>query len=263
MNVMTALLGSRTHRARLLSREQLRALWTFRLTLVTLKPSVDPETDFRAFVEEFNHDGLVWILKHQGRVRGFHMQRFEEVHHRGRRHLALLPEYGFITRDLTNHAILPLAAAWITALCILARPGLPVVMAAGVYPASYIAYARAVDPLWTWGSTDLEPEERELLVTLGRRVAGDAFESGSGTVTARTLPAQDRQPSSDWGKALFAVYEEQNPEWREGHMLFFLAPLEVGTLLRTVGHALERAGVRLPAARPPARASRRPWRRRA
>ena len=91
-------------------------------------------------------------LVEDGVVRGFHMQRYAEVDRGGRRHLALLPEYGFIDPDLRSHPILPLAVAWITSLCTLTHPGLPVVMAAGVYPASYIAYARAVRPLLARGA---------------------------------------------------------------------------------------------------------------
>jgi hypothetical protein len=235
-------LASQTHRARRLSREQLRALWAFRLTLVTLKPGVHPDDDFEAFVAEFDNDGLVWILEQKGRIRGFHMQRFAVVRHRGRRHLALLPEYGFIDVELRDNPVLPLAAAWVTGLCLLARPGLPVVMAAGVYPPSYIAYQRVVQPMWTWGSVDLEPEDRELLKALGHRVAGNAFDPHTGTVSARTLPGLDREPTSANGKALMAAYEKQNPNWRDGRLLFFLAPLRIRTLAGTVAHAVRRAG---------------------
>ncbi len=242
MNLVQAALASQTRSARALSRDQLRALWSFRLSLISLKPGVDPEDDFSAFVREFDHDGLVWSLVEDGVVRGFHMQRYAEVDRGGRRHLALLPEYGFIDPDLRSHPILPLAVAWITSLCTLPPPGLPVVMAAGVYPASYIAYARAVRPLWTWGSPELTAEDRELLVRLGRRVAGAAFDPQTGTVVARTIPAPARQPASAEGRRLFSAYEQQNPDWQDGRMLFFLAPLSARTLARGAWHALERGG---------------------
>lgn len=230
-------------RATSLDETELRALWRMRLSLINLKPTVTEEQDFAAFAADFQWPGFVWILQDQGRILGFFLQRGVPVLWQNRRLFCLLPEYGFLARELRGHPVLPLASLAITLLTVARHPLLPAYVAASTYPPGYIAFRRTIRPFWTLHAPDLPEWERGLLKHLGARIAGDRFRPEDGTVLMRTLPivqhAEGRADHAD-SRRLYQDYVSANPDWKEGRGLFFLFPLDARVLSRVALHAVER-----------------------
>lgn len=223
-----------------LSDGEIEALWRFRLTLIDLKPEVSPAQDLAAFTADLRWPGWVWILLEGTDVVGFFLQRGVPLTFGGRDLLCLLPEYGFLAPHLRGSPIVPLASAALTALAVARYPLRPKYLAASTYPPGYIAFRRAVRPLWTLHDPTLPDWERGLLLHLAERVAGGSFRAEDGTVRMRTIPFSGREPASEESRRLYADYVAANPTWKEGRGLFFMFPVSAGVLTRTMAHAIER-----------------------
>lgn len=226
-----------------LTDDEVRALWRFRLTLVDLKPTVSQEQDYASFSKDLRWPGWVWILRDEGEVAGFFLQRGVPLEWDGRALLCLLPEYGFLAPHLRGHPVLPLASAAITVLSLGAHPLRPKYVAASTYPPGYIAFRRVIEPFWTLHDPTLPAWEKGLLQHLASRVSASSYDPETGVVTMRTIPRVDREPAAPDSRALWDDYARANPRWREGYGLFFMFPLDAGLLARVALHGLQRAVV--------------------
>ena len=228
MNAVAALLGSRLRRPRSLSAAELRELWALRMSQLQLQPDVDEAADFKRFVADYQHPGIVWVLRQRGRVVGTYLQRILLTEHRGQRRIVLAPDYVFMAEHLRGHPVLLLAVIALTLLPLLRHPWRRAVATGGVYPSAYIAWARLVQPCWSLGDPRLTDEQRALVADLGPKLWGEAW-IGDGTLRFRTVPTPS-SPRSERGRALLALYESVNPSWRAGRALFFVTPLGLGTV---------------------------------
>jgi hypothetical protein len=226
-----------------LSVADVRALWRFRLTLIDLKPTVTPEQDWEAFAEDFRWPGWVWRLFDGDALVGCFLQRAVPVSFEGEEILCLIPEYGFLAPEVRGGPIVPLASAALTALAIAAYPLRRKFLVGIAYPPSFIAFRRAVRPMWHAGSPDLPPWEGRLMGHLAERFAGKGGR-GDGTVAMRTLPRVGPAPRSADGREIYAEYLAANPDWSQGNGLFFMHPLDAGLLGRVMWHGVERYGWR-------------------
>lgn len=236
-------LRSTFRRAAEVSDDELRELWRFRLQHVTLKPTVTPERDWESFSADFRWPGWVWILRDHGAVAGFFLQRGVPMTFEGRALLCLLPEYGFLAKHLRGHPVLPLGSLAITLACVARHPLRSKWVAASTYPPGYIAFRRVIAPFYTLRDPSLPAWEKRLLLHLAEKVSGASFDGDEGTVTMRTVPFVEREPSPDDASdsaRLYRDYAAANPQWRLGRGLFFLFPLSARTLGRVLWHGVER-----------------------
>lgn len=257
MNVVQALFGTRIRKPRALSREELRALWSFRLEQINLRSDISEEEDFEAFVRDFDVDGRVWYLLERGKPVGMYLQAVRLVEHEGRRLVVGAPDYVFMARHLRRHPALAFGVAWLTIWPMLRHPFRHPIMTGGVYPSSYIGWRRMVERCFSLGDPALSSSERALVARLGPLIWGEAW-VGDGTLRFRTIPEASR-PRSPLGLQLFEAYESMNPEWRTGRALFFVSPMGVGDVAIGLQRALfskrRTAGGRLATAEAPARPS--------
>lgn len=236
MNLITALQRSTVRTPGSLTRSELRDIWALRRSQLELQPGVEPEVDFEAFCADYQHPGLVWLLREGERVVGTYLQRVVPMEHAGRRILVLAPDYVFMADHLRGHTVLALAVIWLTVRPMLSHLGRRTYATGGVYPSAYIPWRRRLERCWSLGDPGLTPAQASLVAATGIRVWGDRW-LGDGTLQFRTLPAV-RRPTSRSGQALFDAYEALNPQWRTGVALFFVTPLTLTTVYVGIRNAL-------------------------
>lgn len=236
MNLVSALRQSVIREPQSLTREELRELWELRLSQLDLQPGIHPEADFQGFCADYQHPGLVWILRENGRVVGTYLQRTLPMAHAGRKILVLAPDYVFLDEPLRGHMILAFAVIWLTVRPMLSHPLRRAYATGGVYPSAYIPWRRRLERCWSLGDPALTDAQERLVADAGERIWTDRW-IGDGTLRFRTVPTS-RRPKSASGIALFEAYERLNPRWQEGRALFFVTPLTLGTVYVGIRNAL-------------------------
>lgn len=249
MNLLVAVARSSIRRTPRLDEAALRELWRFRLGMIDLKDGVTEEVDFEKFCADFSKGDHVWTVRNRsGALVLTMMLTAERVRLAGREVLMLVPEYGFVAPEARSGPLVPLAMLTLVLLALAEHRSTGAWFTSGTYPSSYISWAKGIAPMWTVQSADLSAADRELLLAMGRHIAGDAFRESDGTIDLRTRPRPTPEPRSAEGRRHFAHYETCNPDWREGRALLFTHPFD----LRDVPSALWRAATRRRTAHRPA-----------
>ncbi|MFK7931391.1 MAG: hypothetical protein AB8H79_24635 [Myxococcota bacterium] len=238
MNMLKALNSSQLRDPRSLSRAELRKIWELRLSQLRLKPGMPLEHDFDAFVSDYQHNGLVWILWDGDAVVGTYLQRIAALDHDDRRYLVLAPDYVFMAKHLRGHTILLLAVIWLTIRPMMSHPFRRALATGGVYPPAYITWRRMLGCCWSLGDPSLSGDQSALVEATGSHIWGTNWR-GDGTLTFRTIPSAKR-PNSPVGIELFEAYERLNPEWKSGIALYFVTPLNARTVWTGIRRALTR-----------------------
>jgi hypothetical protein len=196
----------------------IRELWSFRLSIMRLKPHVPPEKDFAKFAGLCRQARHVMRLRDSsGRMGGSLMVLAYDGRFQSERYRLVVLEYGFLIPELRGRAI----AAWAWArslLPVLHPPGLRVFLGGVGYPTGTLALDRLLGPLWLYGEPQLSSREAQVLEQVVEHVAGDGWDPVTQQVEMNTLPPV---PSAAWyarseRRSLYHRYLERCPRWQEG-----------------------------------------------
>lgn len=223
-----------------LDEQTLRAMWRFRLSVMQLKPAVDPTQDwdkYAAFVSKADYVAL--LQDDGGAVCGTGVFALVE----SAAWLLALLEYTFVAPGLEGNPMLVRAGLRLMIDLFRMRRGRRLFTAGAGYPVSMLLLGRYWPPLYMDGEPINDPLIEEVLGVTRARLAGAAYERGC--VVMPTLPPD---PPTWWfaraqRDPAFARYAALNPRWREGHGLVCVAEVQPRHAL-TFGAGLVRRSAR-------------------
>ena len=204
-----------------LTEEALRAMWRFRLGIFELKPTCDPEADWRAFADYCRQSQIVTrLFDSAGALQGMVVMRWQTKNHGGKPYTVLLPEFMFLTPAARQRTILPRMYAEVTARCVPVLLSGPTYLAGFGYPSGFLSADRLVGRMHFRDEPHgdaLVAHIFDTLVTLAgdRWIAERAVKDMPTlprTLTARWATAQGRHPR-------FNDYIARCPDWAEGYTL--------------------------------------------
>ncbi len=207
-------------RAATLDDATLREAWALRATIMDLKPDVDPEADFQAYVEEIRGGEWACLLRdREGAIVGTLFAALIEGEHEGRGYVLWAPEYAMIAPAFRGSPRLAVAALGMYAEAIWRARGRPMFVVGAGYPGGVVTVAAVTDPMWLPGD-ELPSWE----AGLQRRLIEEAGCDSSGVKRMRTIPRAPRLTPPSAGRprqrAIWEAYAKKNPRWAEGFGLY-------------------------------------------
>lgn len=231
--------GSRLSRTlcdgKTLGEDELRALWRFRIGLVPLKPSTDPDTDFARFSRRCRASQYVLRYRDpEGQLRGMGVAQFRHERWRDERYLVVLPEYGFLDPAYRRDPEVLLGFLSLFVRLLAQARGRPIYGFAIGYLQGFVSIDAMTSPLWTLGDPDVPPLERDLLERGMQEIAGEAWDRSTHRISLPTLP---RDPSPAWWAAMgsdpaVVRYLSLCPDWLEGKAIGFAGRGDLAALVR-------------------------------
>jgi|GEM_PF-2217022 len=200
----------------------LRSMWHFRRRVMTLKPAVDLEVDWKKYLAFARRaDIIVRLEEDSGAVCGTGMFAIEE----GPDWVLALLEYTFLAPGLEGHPMLVQAGIRLMLEMLRIRRGRRLFAAGAGYPVSILLMGRYWPPLYLDGDPAPDAQIASVLSAARARLAGERAEHGC--VELPTLPPE---PPPWWfekvkNDATFARYSALNPRWRAGFGLVSVAEI--------------------------------------
>lgn len=206
-----------------LKEAEIREMWSLRLTVFSLKSTVDPEADWRGFRDELlRSTGVLRVYSDDRILRGFWQQRDAIVHLRGRRVSVSVATYGFVDRAWRGHPVYTMGLTRLLAPLALRSLVMPVFGLGVGYPTTFMLLSRrGMAPII---DRHVAPDSLEAAVLDAFRddLVGPEGRDGSPLVDMRTLP---ESPPESWfarnaGHPDLARYLAVNPDWASGYALY-------------------------------------------
>lgn len=199
----------------------IRELWSFRLSIMRLKPHVDPEKDFAKFAAHCRQGRRVLRLRNErGQLCGSIVPLVYDGSFQGERYRFLVPEYFYLAPEARGSAVGPWA--WGRCLVPLAPGrGVRFFLGGAGYPTAALTLDRVLGSVWLYGDTAVPPLEAHLLDWISEHLGGSGWDARSGQIDMGTLPPA---PSEGWlarsqQREVYRRYVERCPRWQEGRTL--------------------------------------------
>lgn len=231
-----------------LSETDIRALWRLRLSLLPLKPEVEPERDFASFSGFVAHAHVGRLLDRVGRPHAMFCYQTEEGGFAGVRYRMAAFEYGFVSLAARGHPGIALTLGRMLLRCRSYRPGVRNYFVGCGYPRSFMLLERALPGVHFDGEPELDALERHLVARFVTRFVGPKYDATRKRVTLPTVPqpldADYRARHRD--DAILRRYEQRLPDWQQGLALIGISRLDgggvklVGGVLGRLQHGLRR-----------------------
>lgn len=221
----------------------LRELNAFRLSVMRLKPTTDPDADFAEVVRACrSSEHVAWLRDGAGVLCASFILSTLRGEASGRRHKTYTLNYAFARPDVRGHP----AYLWLglrVMLLELARWRGEALWVGGVgYPASVLALDRAFGPL-SLGGDEVPEHVRPLLDRAIAEEAGNRWEPAAARMNMPTIPPvmSDGWYARAEGDPLYRRYVARCPDWTEGYALACLGRLRPARAIAAVmGRALQR-----------------------
>jgi hypothetical protein len=231
-----------------LSEGEVRALWQLRLSLLPLKPEVEPERDFANFSRFVSHAHVGRLLDARGRPHAMFCYQTEEGSFADVRYHMAAFEYGFVSVPARGHPGIVIIYAALLLGCRSYRPGVRNYFVGCGYPRSFVLLDRVLHDLRFDGEPELDALERHLVSRFIARHVGDKYDAARQRAVLPTLPqpldASYRARYRD--NPILRRYEQRLPDWEWGLALIGISRLDGGyaklarEALRRVQHGLRR-----------------------
>jgi hypothetical protein len=227
----------------------IRELWSFRLSIMRLKPHVPPEEDFAKFASLCRQARRVLRLRDsQGRLGNSLVPLVYDASFQSERFRLVIPEYIYAVPELRGRAVA--TWAWARSMVpLLYAPGVRVFLGGIGYPTGVLALDRFMGPLWLYGEPQAPAQARQVLEWIVSNVAGESWDPVSQQVDMNTIPSQ---PTEAWRarsqrRELYRRYVERCPWWQEGRTVPCVCEYSTGKILKAVLWAARRWWTHSPA----------------
>ncbi len=196
----------------------LRELWSFRLSIMRLKPHVSPEKDFAKFAALCREARRVMRLRDgNGRLGGSLVALVHDGSFQSEQFRLVVPEYGFLVPEVRGRAV----ASWAWARCVvplLYPRGVRIFVGGIGYPTGTLALDSFMGPLWLYGEPQVPAQAAHVLEWIVSHLAGSNWDRVSQQLDMNTLPSH---PTEAWlarsqRRGLYQRYLERCPRWIEG-----------------------------------------------
>ncbi|HSP79041.1 MAG TPA: hypothetical protein VLQ93_10955 [Myxococcaceae bacterium] len=216
-----------------LSDQELREMWSFRIGILRLKPHVSPEEDLAGFCRFCRRCTSVLRLRSSnGELCGILVVAFQDGTYEGQHYRLLLPEYGMMDARLRGSALVPWAALRLLLYALWnmppRQPGARLFLGGVGYPTSALLVERLFPPLWLHGDEEAPPLATHLLEWIRERLPpSERWEPEARRVSMPTIP---QPPSERWlarqrARPLYQRYVQRCPDWAQGYALPLVAPV--------------------------------------
>lgn len=221
------------YRPSTLSEQAVRDLWSFRVSVMGLRPEIDPEEDFAGFRECLRRCELVWVDESEGRVVGMNAMVLRAFEHEGQRVALWEPEYTCISPHRRKSWKIVASALASAAYVFVRHPGHRVYIFGAGYLPSFLMLSH-VGPVHLADAPAMSSWERSLFVRLASEYPG--WDPSTGTIALPTLPVSPRTspPRDPRLREPWERYLARNPRWYEGRASALLMRLDglQGRILR-------------------------------
>jgi hypothetical protein len=196
----------------------IRELWSFRLSIMRLKPHVSPEKDFEKFASHCRQGQRILRLRNEsGQLCGSVVPRVYEGTFQTERFRLVVPEYFYLTPELRGSAAVPWAWARCLAPLVYSR-GVRVFLGGIGYPTGALTLDRFLGPVWLYGEPQAPPLASSVLEWIVTHLAGSSWDAARCQVDMGTLPPT---PTTAWlarsqRREFYRRYVERCPQWQEG-----------------------------------------------
>jgi hypothetical protein len=208
---------------------ELRAMWSLRLSLLPLRPEIDPETDFAKFCS-FVSRAHVARLCDGDRPMAMFCYQTEDGELAGTRYRMAAFEYGFVAEPARGHP--GVALCYLTQLvgCRSLAPGVRNYFLGCGYPRSFVLLERALPQLRFDGEPELDALERHLIERFVERHVGANYDHARRLVRLPTSPPpldpSYRERYCD--DPILRRYEARAPDWERSYALIGISRFEGG-----------------------------------
>jgi hypothetical protein len=231
-----------------LSEDDIRALWRLRLSLLPLKPEVEPERDFSGFSGFVAHAHVGRLLDAGGRPHAMFCYQTEDGSFAGVRYRMAAFEYGFVSVAARGHPGVALVLGRLLLRCRSYRPSVRNYFVGCGYPRSFMLLERALPCVRFDGEPELDALERRLVARFVTRFVGSKYDATRRRVT---LPTRPQPLDADYraryrDNPILRRYEQRLPDWEQGLALIGISRLDGGhaklgrELIGRVQHGLRR-----------------------
>lgn len=221
-----------------LTTPEIRELWRLRLSLLALKPEVDPEQDFESFARFIRACHVGRVYDEEGRVVATMSYARLDGQFEGQRWCLANYEYAFIEPHMRSHPAIVAMYIMLFYGCLSWRPGVRNFLCFVGYPKTVLTYAKRVPELKLDADPSLDALELHLIERYIERLVQERFDPDRRVVWMPTIPPR---MSSEWlarnaEDPLLASYLERSPRWQEGEALIAISRLDDGLrLVRELG----------------------------
>jgi hypothetical protein len=213
-----------------LSEDDIRALWRLRLSLLPLKPEVEPERDFTGFSGFVAHAHVGRLTDAQGRPHAMFCYRTEDGGFAGTCYRMAAFEYGFVAVAARGHPGIAIILGRLLLRCRSYEPGVRNYFVGCGYPRSFMLLDHALPSVRFDGEPELDALERHLVARFVTRFVGPKYDAAHAQVVLPTLPqplgADYRARHRD--NAILRRYEQRLPDWEQGLALIGISRLDGG-----------------------------------
>jgi len=212
----------------------IRELWSFRLSIMRLKPHVSPEKDFAKFASHCREARRVMRLRDgSGQLGGSLVPLVHDWSSQSERFRLVIPEYAYLVPELRGRAV----ASWAWARSVfplLYPPGVRVFLGGMGYPTGVLALDSSMGPVWLYGEPQVPAQAAQVLEWIVSQLAGGSWDPVSQQVDMNTLPSQ---PTEAWlarsqRRELYRRYVERCPRWQEGRTVPCVCEYSSGKVLK-------------------------------
>jgi hypothetical protein len=230
-----------------LSEQELREMWSFRIGILRLKPHVPPEEDFARFRRFCSRcTSVVRLRSADGVLCGIAVMSFQDGLFEGQHYRLLLPEYTVVDERLRGSPVVP----WLSFRLVLhtlwhlppRRRNIRIFLGGIGYPTSALLIERFFPPVWLYGDSTAPPLITHLLKWMREHLAGERWDTQAGHVSMPTvpLPPSERWLARQQARPLYQRYVRRCPDWTQGYALPLVAPVTWRTPLHVALHLLRR-----------------------
>ncbi len=220
----------------------IRELWSFRLSIMRLKPHVPPERDFERFARHcWDARRILRLRDERGVLCGMAVPLVYDGTFQGEQYRLVVPEYFYLTPELRGRAVA--LWAWVRSLVPLTwKRGTHIFLGGTGYPAGALTLDRFLGPVWLYGDAQVPPLASQVLGWIVTHMAGDGWDSAGHQVVMDTLPP----PPSEWWLArnqergLYRRYVERCPQWQEGRTLPLVTQFSTWKVVKSFLHVPRR-----------------------
>jgi len=216
------------------STELMQQLCALRLSIVQLKPDINPQEDFEKFAAFVRQCQYVDYAIDNHQIQAFFVLYHSQQQINGQRVIVLEPEFGFVSPEYRQENFVQKAFSKILKQLKIKYWYKPIYIVGCAYPHSFVSFMKQFEGnTWTLQNHKIPTQLKSILTNFLERKTGNLAIT-DGIVAVPTL--HNEQTPAHLARLnknpYYQSYMQQNPDWVKGYTLAFITQVSWWALLK-------------------------------